>query len=194
MADPRILIFPASLRTGSFNQKLATLAARRLAQMGAEVESLSLRDYPMAIYDGDKEARGGPPDKAVALQALFAARDGIFIASPEYNSSYPALLKNTLDWITRVRGNGGMAAAFGRPVFALGAASNSPRGGYRCLMQLRQMMELGLGASVVPPMIAIPGAATGFTDEGELVDAALSTQLDAVLRRLVTEAASRAAR
>lgn len=193
MTAPRILVFAGSNRTGSFNRKLAALAALRIAEAGGDVTTISLADFPLPIYDGDEEARDGVPGNARALHRLFAAQAGIFIASPEYNSSFPPLLKNTLDWISRVRDDGGMAAAFGAPVFALGAASNSPRGGYRCLMQLRQMMEHGLGASVIPPMVAVHGAAAGFDEAGHLVDAGLSKQLDSVARRLIEEARRRMA-
>src|SRR5215210_3337114 len=103
MAQPKILVFAGSIRTGSFNAKLAAVVAKELALAGADVRHISLADFPMPIYDGDAEAAHGAPENAVTLKRLFATQHGIFIASPEYNASVTPLLKNTLDWISRVR-------------------------------------------------------------------------------------------
>jgi chromate reductase, NAD(P)H dehydrogenase (quinone) len=185
MTSPRILVFSGSVRTGSFNARLAKLAARALAEAGATVTAISLRDYPLPIYDGDTEAAMGPPEHAVALQALFAAHQGIFIAAPEYNAGVSPLLKNTIDWISRVRDNGGQAAAFGRPVFALGSASPGGLGGYRGLITLRQSLALGLQAVVLPPMVTIASAAQAFTEDGALKDERPVLALAALASRLV---------
>lgn len=185
MASPRILVFSGSIRSGSFNVRLAKLAARALAEAGATVTAISLRDYPLPIYDGDTEAAAGPPEHAVALQALFSAHQGIFIAAPEYNAGVSPLLKNTIDWISRVRDNGGQAAAFGRPVFALGSASPGPLGGYRGLITLRQSLALGLQAVVLPPMVTIAAAAQAFTEDGALKDERPALALAALAARLV---------
>src|SRR6187401_3799495 len=103
MANPRILVFAGSIRTGSFNARLAAIAAKEIALAGAEVTRISLADYPMPIYDGDLEAASGPPENAIKLKRMMMAHPGVFIASPEYNASVTPLLKNTLDWISRVR-------------------------------------------------------------------------------------------
>ena len=74
---------------------------------------------------------------------------GVFIASPEYNASVTPLLKNTIDWISRVRERGEPPlAVFKNRAFALGGASDSPYGALRSLMALRQVLELGCGALV----------------------------------------------
>src|SRR5579872_6709510 len=95
---PKILVFSGSLRKKSFNQKLATLAAEAARKAGAEVTLLNLRDFPMPVYDQDIEEGEGLPANALKLKDIFAAHDGLLIASPEYNSSISAALKNAIDW------------------------------------------------------------------------------------------------
>ena len=96
--QPRILVFAGSVRTGAYSGKVADAAMKELAVQGADTTRISLIDYPLPIMDEDLEARDGIPDNAMKLGRLFAAHDGLLIASPEYNSSIPPLLKNTLDW------------------------------------------------------------------------------------------------
>ncbi len=147
MRRPKIIVFAGSIRTGSFNGRLAALAAKELALRNADVTRISLADYPLPLYDGDAEAASGAPENAKKLKRQFAAHHGIFIASPEYNASITPLLKNTLDWVSRVREPGEQPyPAYRDRVFALGAASNGTYGGYRSLIALRHVLELGCGA------------------------------------------------
>ncbi|MCB9954859.1 MAG: NAD(P)H-dependent oxidoreductase [Caulobacterales bacterium] len=169
MKTPKILTLSGSLRPQSFNTALAELAAREFAARGAQVTRCSLSNFSMPIYDARIEAEG-IPESAISLHSLFSAHDGIFIASPEYNSFPPPLLLNALDWMSRVRHNeGGMAEAFETPVFAIGSASPSPVGGYRALTAFRQKLSLGLGAFVAPAMVAVAAAYQAFDQEGNLV-------------------------
>jgi NAD(P)H-dependent FMN reductase len=186
MAIPKILVFAGSIRTGSFNARLAANAAKELALLGAEVTRISLADYPMPIYDGDLESRSGPPENAVKLKQHFMAHQGIFIASPEYNASITPLLKNTLDWISRVReGREVPLAAYKDRVFALGGASNGQYGAMRSLLALRHVLEIGCGALVIPDQIALPRAAEAFDDTDTLKDEQTMNRLRGVLQRLI---------
>src|SRR6266404_9222746 len=99
MSALKILVIPGSLRSGSLNARLAAVAARELAQSGAEVTRISLADFPLPIYDGDLQAKSGVPKNAVNLKRMIGAHQGVLIVTPEYNSSVPALVKNTLDWV-----------------------------------------------------------------------------------------------
>ena len=103
MAALKILVIPGSLRSGSLNAKLAAVAAHALAQEGAEITRISLSDFPLPIYDGDLQAKSGVPKHAVNLKRMMAAHHGVLIVTPEYNSSVPALVKNTIDWVSRVQ-------------------------------------------------------------------------------------------
>lgn len=186
MPVPKILVFAGSIRTGSFNARLAALAAKELALAGAEVTHISLVDYPLPIYDGDLESRSGAPENAVKLKQMTMQHQGVFIASPEYNASITPLLKNTLDWISRVRGlREPPLAAYKNRVFALGGASNGQYGAMRSLLALRQVLEIGCGALVLPEQIAVNKAAEAFDDMENLKDEAMAARLKAVTHRLI---------
>ena len=101
MNVPRILAFGGSLRQDSYNQKLAAIAAEGAREAGAEVTLISLRDFPMPLFDQDLEAEQGMPAEAKRLKELFLSHQGLLIASPEYNSGYSAALKNAIDWVSR---------------------------------------------------------------------------------------------
>src|SRR5436189_2623387 len=103
MSALKILVIPGSLRTGSHNAKLAAVAAYQFAQAGAEVTRISLGDFPLPIYDGDLQSKSGVPKNALDLKRMIGAHQGILIVSPEYNSSLPPLLKNAIDWVSRVQ-------------------------------------------------------------------------------------------
>jgi chromate reductase len=193
MKDVRILVFSGSTRSGSFNTKLAEVVARRVNAAGAQATHLSLADYPMPIYNGDLEAEAGVPEPAKKLKDVMQDHHGIFIASPEYNTSVSPLLKNTLDWVSRLSADGEPpAAAFKNRVFALGAASPGALGGIRGLMGLRTIMEIGYGALVIPDMATVPGAASAFDDQGGMTNERTAGLLDAMVQRLIAEAALRA--
>jgi len=182
---PKVLVFAGSVRTGSFNARLAALATKELVLAGADVTRISLVDYPMPLYDGDAETHSGPPPNAVKLKQLMAAHRGVFIASPEYNASVTPLLKNTLDWVSRVRERGeAPLAAYKNRVFAIGGASDGAFGAMRSLMALRQVLELGCGALVIPDQIAVMRASEAFDDNDNLKDERSVAALKRLAQRL----------
>jgi len=186
MAAPKILVIPGSLRSGSHNARLAALAAKELALADAEVTRISLEDYPLPLFDADLAAEQGLPQNAVALQRMFAAHHGVFIASPEYSASVAPLIKNMIDWVSRARLRGeANYAAFKERVFALGAVSTGTTGGLRSLIALRQILELGCGALVIPEQISIPHAADAFGEMDNLKDEKHAAALKALARRMV---------
>src|SRR5205807_4098573 len=103
MSALKILVIPGSHRTGSLNARLAAAAAYRFAQAGAEVTRISLGDFPLPIYDGDLQTKSGVPKNAMNPKRMMGAHHGVLVVTPEYNSSVPPLVKNTIDWITRVQ-------------------------------------------------------------------------------------------
>ena len=186
MALPKILVVPGSLRTGSHNIRLAALATKELTLLDADVTRISLADYQLPIYDADLDARSGQPANAVKLKHMIAAHHGIFIASPEYSASVTPLLKNALDWVSRVREKGDPTyAAYKGRVFAIASASTGAAGGLRSLMALRQILELGCGALVIPEQVAIPDAERAFDDMDNLLEPRLMNLLRLELARLV---------
>src|SRR5215475_6276888 len=186
MPAPKILVFAGSIRSGSYNARLASCAARELVMAEADVTLISLVDFPMPLYDGNLEAASGAPENAHKLKRLIGQHHGVFIASPEYNASIAPLLKNTLDWVSRVRdAKEPPLAAYRNRTFALGAASNGTYGGMRSLIALRQVLELGCGAMVLPEQVVVREAAKAFDDNDDLVDHRASALLKSVVRRLI---------
>ena len=131
-------------------------------------------------------ADAGPPDNAFKLKEMFTAHQGVFIASPEYSASVTPLLKNAIDWMTRVRERNELNyAAFRGRAFALGSAVNGAAGGLRGLMALRQVLELGCGALVIPEQINVGRADQAFDDMDNLKDESLTATLRTMVRRLI---------
>ncbi len=185
----RLLFFAGSQRQASFNKRLARLGADIAEANGIAATFADLGDYPMPIYDGDSEAAEGPPENAKKLKHLLSLHTGVFIASPEYNSSIPPLLKNTLDWISRVReGDELPNEVFKTRVFALGSASPGGMGGLRGLNTVRQVLELGLGALVLPEQFAVPRAADAFEENGHLKNKDSQETLKALIQKLARAA------
>ncbi len=182
MATPKILVLPGSTRAGSHNVRLAALAVKELTLIDVDATRISLADYPLPIYERDAE----PPANAVKLRRMIAAHQGVFIASPEYNASVTPLLKNAIDWVASLRDRGEPShAAFKGRVFAIGATSASRSGGLHALTALRQILEVGCGALVIPEQVAIPQAEEAFDAMDNIVHADLADQFRAELARLV---------
>jgi chromate reductase, NAD(P)H dehydrogenase (quinone) len=185
----RLLFFAGSTREGSYNKRLARLAQHIAQANGVEGVFVDLRDYAMPLYSGDLEAEQGPPVAAREFKALLGEYQGIFVASPEYNSSITPLLKNTLDWVTRVRGNGesGLEVYKSR-VFAISGTSPGYYGAMRSLLHLRQILEVGIGATVIPQQMALPRAGDAFADDGSLKDKAQQGLIKDVVEALAIAA------
>jgi chromate reductase, NAD(P)H dehydrogenase (quinone) len=165
--QPKILVLAGSARLDSIHRKLARQTVEALHEAGADATLADLRDYPMPIYDGDLEAGEGIPHAAKELKELARRHDGFAIASPEYNGSFPALLKNALDWISRPEPGDRPLEAFRGKVAAILSASPGPGGGRRGLHHLRELLEMMM-VNVIPQELAIARASTAFDAAGRL--------------------------
>ena len=184
MASPKILVLPGSTRGGSHNVKLAALAVKELATIDIDVTRISLADYPLPMFEGEFDEE--TPANAIKLKEMIMAHHGVFIASPEYSASVTPLLKNAIDWVSRVRARGEPTyAAFRGRIFAIASASPGRNGGLRSLMALRQILELGCGALVIPEQVAVANADEAFDNMDNLADAKTADLLRAQLARLV---------
>lgn len=183
MAPTKILVLAGSIRTGSLSTKLAALAAKELALIDADVTRISLADYEMPIYNGDLEKEKGQPENAVKLARLIAAHQGVFIATPEYNNSVPPLLKNTIDWVSRIEATG--EAKYRNRVYAIGSTSDGMIGGARALIDCRKIVQAGLGAILIPTKIEVSRAQDAFNESGEMTVEPVSKLLKRVCRQLV---------
>jgi NAD(P)H-dependent FMN reductase len=185
MSALRILVIPGSLRTGSHNAKLAMAAAYEFAQAGVDVTRISLGDFPLPIYDGDLQAKSGVPKNAINLKRLMGSHHGVVIVTPEYNSSVPPLVKNTIDWITRVQDpHESRGQVFREKPFALAAASEGRLGGTRALAALRLILS-ACHATVVPNQLALSFADQAYDDMDRLKNQADIEALKALVRQLI---------
>jgi chromate reductase len=186
MAAPKILVIPGSLRSSSYNGRLAALAAKELALADADVTRISLVDYPLPLFDAEMTAEVATPQNVVLLRRMLEAHQGVFMTSPEYSASVTPLLKNMIDWLSRPRSRGEQAyEVFKDRIFAIGAASAGADGGVRSLMALRQILELGCGALVIPEQITVANAADAFDDMDGFKDPHLALSLRGLVHRLV---------
>lgn len=158
-AETKVLSISGSTREASLNKQLAKEAARIAAELGTAATFIDLRDYPIALYDGDLEARQGMPPRAARLRKLMVDSDVIVIATPEYNGSISAVLKNFLDWASRSESGKPSREAFKGKKFALLSASPGPGGGQRAVAHLKQIIE-NVGGTVVSPQLSVPNATT----------------------------------
>jgi NAD(P)H-dependent FMN reductase len=180
----KLIFLSGSLRTGSVNEKLAKHAAQIAKDLGADAHYIDLRDYRLPLYDGNEE--NGLPENAKKLKSLFTESDGFFWASPEYNSAYSPLLKNTIDWMSRPHlENESPLSAFTGKVAAISAASPGGLGGLRGLVPLRMLLS-NINVHVIPEQVAIGGAFQKFDANDHLTDEAalkmLANQITSFVR------------
>jgi chromate reductase, NAD(P)H dehydrogenase (quinone) len=185
MSALKILVIPGSLRTGSHNAKLAAAAAYEFAQAGVDVTRISLADFPLPIYDGDLQIKSGVPKNAVNLKRMIGAHHAVLIVTPEYNSSVPPLVKNTIDWVTRVQdANESRGQVFREKPFAIAAASEGKLGGTRALAALRLILT-ACRATVIANQLALSFADQAYDDSDRLKHPADIEALKALVRQLI---------
>jgi chromate reductase, NAD(P)H dehydrogenase (quinone) len=185
MSALKILVIPGSLRSGSLNARLAAAAAYQFAQMGADVTRISLGDFPLPIYDGDLQTKSGVPKNAINLKRMIGAHHGVLIVTPEYNSSVPPLVKNTIDWVSRVQdAHETRGQVFRERAFAIAAASEGRLGGTRCLAALRLILS-ACHAMVIPNQLALSFADQAYDDMDRLKHATDIEALNAMVRQLI---------
>jgi chromate reductase, NAD(P)H dehydrogenase (quinone) len=182
--NPRILVFAGSNRTGAYSGKLADCAATALAKAGSDVTRIALADFALPIMDEDLEKSHGIPDAAMRLGRMIAVHDGLLIASPEYNASIPPLLKNTIDWVSRIsKDDGRPFKPFQGRVAALCSSSNGAFAGIRGLYHLRAVC-MNVGLTVITEQCSVPNADEAFGDDGALKNARSQGALDKVAAAL----------
>ena len=186
--NPKILVFAGSIRTGAYSGKTADAATRELALQGAEVTRISLADYPLPIMDQDLEAEKGVPENAYKLARHIAASDGMLIASPEYNSSIPPLLKNAIDWVSRIHKDGVRPfRPYSGKIAALCSSSDGNFAGARGLYHLRAVL-MNCGVEIITPQCSVPRAQDAFEENGAFKDEQLRRRMETVVRTLIERA------
>mgnify|MGYP006195033283 FL=1 len=186
-ATPSLLVFAGSTRAQSFNRRLAHVAADIARAQGAQVTHLELADFDLPLYNADLEARG-TPDNARRLKEIFHAHPAWVICSPEYNGSYTALLKNTIDWASSpVKGNpdwqdGGKS--FRGKVVGMLSASPGALGGLRSQSHLAPLL-INAECWLAPKAFALGSAGSAFDDSGALIQPAHRDRVRAVVDQVL---------
>jgi NAD(P)H-dependent FMN reductase len=165
----RVLLFAASLRKESLNERLIDLVATIVQKRGDEVDHARMADFDCRLYDDDAL---GIPDGAQRFRDRLLACDAFMISAPEYNASMSGVLKNLIDWTSRFR-----PQPFNGKQAFLVSASPSMAGGNRGLWSLRVPLE-HLGARVYPDMFSLAQAHTAFGDDGRITNAMLQKRLE----------------
>jgi chromate reductase len=173
-----LLGIPGALRTASTNRLL--LAEARRAFGAATQTEANLR---LPLYDGDLEDRDGIPPEVQVLADQIAAADAVVIATPEYNKSFPGVLKNALDWVSRTKG-----APFRDKPVAILSAADGRGGGDRSQFALRLALTPFRPRLLTGPEVMVADASHAFTAEGRLIDARYQRALDDLMQSLRAEA------
>lgn len=160
-----VLIFAGSTREGSINQKLVEALSGQLTTGGFDVDAITLADYDMPIYNGDWEEAHGAPEATTALAAQFKSHDAVIIVTPEYNGGLPAILKNTIDWLTRL----GDMSHYHAPVFGIASCTPGAMSGIMVMRQVNYILGR-LGCEVIPAQLGVGPASSAFTDDGALAN------------------------
>lgn len=171
---------------------MARIAARAAEAAGAETRLICLKSYALPVYDADFEADYGMVDNVMALKQEFEQAHGFLIATPEYNASITAVLKNTLDWLSRPCAGETTAtlSCFRGKVAGLLSASPGRLGGARALAHARQILTR-LFVTVLPEQVCVPFAHEAFDGAG-LKDPALQAGVEALGQRVTAFAADAA--
>lgn len=160
MSEPiKLAAFCGSLRKASFNRMALHAFTERLPA-GVSLSTIEI-DWP--LYDADLQAKGFP-DKVQAAQKTMLESDGIVLVTPEYNYGISGVLKNAIDWLSRMT-----PQPFAAKPIALFGASGGVLGTARAQYQLRQTLVFLDGRPVHKPEVMIGQAQTRFTD-GKLTD------------------------
>jgi NAD(P)H-dependent FMN reductase len=184
----RILVFAGSNRKGAFSGRTADAAMKELALQGAEVTRIALADYPLPIMDEDHEKEKGIPESAVRLARQIAAHDAVLICTPEYNGSVPPLLKNAIDWASRVKSDGGRALRpYPGKVVGICSSSNGHFAGIRSASHLRAILA-HIGMEVISAQVSVPSAGDAFDADGAFRDERLTKGMTRLCTSLIEHA------
>ena len=179
----KIIAFAGSTRKESNNKKLVKIAAEGAKEANAEVIYIDLEDYPLPLFDEDLEKREGLPENGRKLKDLFLENNGLLISSPEYNSSYSGVFKNTIDWLSRPVEGFPPLECFADKVAVLMAASPGSLGGLRGLVHVRSLLG-NIKVTVLPDQIALISAGSAFENETTLKDAKMHGRIKDLGKKL----------
>ncbi len=180
-----VFILAASAQGASINKKLAVAIGNLITAEGAHTLDIpDFKDFTLPMYDGDTEQESGVPALAKSLAERIEKADAVIICTPEYNGSIPGSLKNTLDWLSRLRPHPLVA----KPVLLTGASPGG-LGAIRGLWHTRVPFE-ALGALVYPEMFGLSGAYEAFDEQGAFKDSRKAEQVNKLVHTFLGFAAA----
>jgi len=184
----KILVFAGSIRSGAYSGKVADCAQKELVVQGADVTRISLADYPLPIMNEDLEKEKGVPENAIKLARLFDAHDALMICTPEYNGGMPPLVKNTIDWVSRVSKDGNKALKpYNGRVAGICSSSDGHFAGIRSAAQLRQVLS-HIQMELISPQVSVPNAGQAFDDKGDFKEERLRKGMTRACATLIEHA------
>jgi len=182
-ADPvqvRILAFAGSLRQGSYNKLLLKSAAKVLSPF-SQFEIYELDSIP--LYNQDIETLAFP-ETVIAFKKRIEVADAVLISTPEYNHSYPGVLKNAIEWASRPYGQNSFD---GKPTAVI-SASPGLFGGVRAQERLKQDLLAVNARLVTQPEVIVGVANQKFDGDGNLLDQIAQQFLRQLGTNMVNEA------
>ncbi|PYG29191.1 NADPH-dependent FMN reductase [Pelagimonas varians] len=178
MSNLTLVGLSGALRSASTNTKLMNQAAARFDPAQFIVGNLRL-----PLYDGDLEAEQGIPEEVQLLADQIQAADAVIVVTPEYNKALSGVLKNALDWVSRVDGN----PWAGKPVAVMSAAAGRT-GGERAQSTLREALQPFQPRFVLGPDVALAQSFSQFDEQGALTNERTAESLDSLMVKLRAEA------
>jgi chromate reductase, NAD(P)H dehydrogenase (quinone) len=172
----RILAISGSLRRDSHNAALLRAAAELLPP----AVELTLYEELERIPPFNEDRLAQPAASVQSLRDAVTAADGVLIATPEYNSSIPGVLKNALDWLSRPLLESPLR---NKPAAVIGA-STGMFGAVWAQAETRKVLA-AIGARVLDQELPVPNAHEQFGDDGRLADQDLEQELTAAIDALV---------
>ncbi len=170
-----IPVILGSTRRGRQSDTVARFLSARLAAKSIHTEILDLADFNFPVMEERLSRRDDPPPRLREFAAKIAAADALLIVTPEYNSGYPGVLKNALDYLY---------AEYKHKPVGIATVSAGMFGGLSALAQLRQVV-LALSAYPVPASFPVRSVQDNFADDGTPRDPIYEKSAEAFLRELL---------
>lgn len=175
----QVVIVSGSTRTGSLNSALATRIAALMSERDIDALVVDLQDHQLPMYNADFQAEHGIPAEALAIHSLLMAVDLVVLVSPEYNGGMPPILKNAIDWVSRVT-----KRPFENKPFGLASASPGRNGGAGAVRALQHVLT-HMRAHHAEATFSLGNARERLTD-----DPTLDTEIGAFIDALVAHVGS----
>ena len=171
-----IPVILGTVRRGRVSARAAYFIIDRMKQTGRiKPELLDLLEYGLPMLEERLRFRDDPPHRVIELSGKLTKADALVIVTPEYNNSFPGVLKNCLDYFK---------PEYLRKPIGIVTVSAADFGGVNCLAQLR-LVTLAMSAFPIPASLSIARAAERLKEDGTPIDASLDASAKTFLDELI---------